>query len=74
MLGKCTNLNKYPLPLVELEEVLEGLDAAEAFVAVELLVVDQVPCNQMNQPARFFLFGSLREHMYSEEGALRVFQ
>ena len=74
MLGKCTNLDKYPLPLVESEEVLDGLDAAEAFVAVELLVVDQAPCNQMNQPARFFRFGSLREHMYWEEEALRVFQ
>ena len=67
-------LYKYPLPLVELEEVLEDLDAVETFVAVDLLVVDQVPCNQMSQPARFFLFGSLREHMYWEEGDLRVFQ
>ena len=73
-MGTCTNLSKYRLPLVELGEVLEGLDAAEAFVDVELLVVDQVPCNQMNQPVRFFLFGSLRGHMYWEEGALRVVQ
>ena len=73
-MGKCTNPNKYTLPLVELEEVLDGRDAAAAFVAVELLVADQVPYNQMNQPARFFRFGSLREHMYWEEEALRVFQ